>query len=992
MNILEGLNNEQKEAVTHTSGPLLIIAGAGTGKTTVVTRRIAHLINEGTVEADQILALTFTDKAAGEMEERVEALLPNGYVDLWVSTFHGFGDRILREHALDIGLSNDYRLLTDTEQWLLLREHIDELELDYYKPKGNPTKFIQALVSHFSRLKDEDITPEQYLKYAEELRLHLDSVGLLAKKDITDEEKAEVDEAQRIMEVAKAYSHYQNLLRQNNAMDFGDLIVETIHLFQQRPQLLAKYREQFKYILVDEFQDTNFAQYDLIRLLAAPANNLTVVADDDQSIYRFRGASTSNIIQFKEDYPDSKNVSLVQNYRSVQEILDLSYDFIQHNNPDRLEEKLGIDKRLHSNKEGAGIVEHLHSQSLEGEVNLVIDKIIEIKNNEPETGWSDIAILVRANNSADAFIPVLERVGIPYQFMASQGLFAKPIILDTISFLKLLDNYHESRAMYRVLTYDIWNIPHEDIVNILQYGRKHTQSIYESCKDVHAVIGLADDTYAQVEQLISHIGKMTEMAKTKTVGEVVLKMLESTGYLQHVTEQEDAEAAEKVLYLNQFYKYIEAFEQSHAEKSTRSFINELVAMIEAGEQGRLQPDYDDGPEAVRIMTIHGSKGLEFEHVFIVNMVDKRFPAIGRREAIPVPEAVMKETLPEGDWHLQEERRLFYVALTRAKRAVYLCSAEDYGGARKKKPSRFLVEAGFIDTEPQPTGEVLFGKDVEPKKAPETEPKNVIEEHKPTTLSFTQLKAYESCPWQYRFAFLLRVPVPGKPSFSFGKTIHNTLYEFFRRMKLQEDLQQGGLFTEEVSQEAAKPLTKELLLEIYEEKWIAEWYATKTQREEYYNKGKDLLQQFYDLHVDNWPRVAELESGFSLPVGEYKLKGAIDRVDFVQTASEAENGVAQVKVIDYKTGKYPKSGKKDMEQLYIYAMALREVFQMNPTKLSYYFVEDNREIEEEFDPSKLEKVTDWVLETAEQLMSGEFPAKPGFQCQFCDFKEICEYKK
>lgn len=996
MDILEGLNNEQQEAVTHTSGPLLIIAGAGTGKTTVVTRRIAHLINEGIVEADEILALTFTDKAAGEMEERVEALLPSGYVDLWVSTFHGFGDRILREHALDVGLSNDYRLLSDTEQWLLLREHIDELELDYYKPKGNPTKFIQALVSHFSRLKDEDITPEQYLEFAEGLQLDLDSDGLVSKKGLSDEEKAKVDEAQRIMEVAKAYMHYQNLLRQNNAMDFGDLIVETIHLFQERPQLLEKYRQQFKYILVDEFQDTNYAQYDLIRLLAAPNNNLTVVADDDQSIYRFRGASTSNILEFKEDYPDSKNVSLVQNYRSVQAILDLSYEFIKHNNPDRLEEKLGIDKRLQSNKEGDGIVEHLHSQSLEGEVNLVIDKIIEIKNNEPDTSWSDIAILVRANDSANTFIPVLERVGIPYQFMASQGLFAKPIILDVISFLKLLDNYHESRAMYRVLTYDIWNIPHEDIVKILEYGRKHTQSIYETCKEIRAVTSLNESTYASVDDLLGHIGRMTEMARYKTVGEVVLKALEQTGYLQHVTEKEDQEAAENVLYLNQFYKYIEAFEQSHAEKTVRSFILELVAMIEAGEQGRLQPDYDDGPDAVRIMTVHASKGLEFEHVFIANLVDKRFPAIGRREAIPVPEAVMKETLPEGDWHLQEERRLFYVALTRAKRSVYLCSGEDYGGARKKKPSRFLVEAGFVDTEPQPTGEVLFGKEGESKQAPQQEAaqsKGEVLEHKPTTLSFTQLKAYESCPWQYRFAFLLRVPVPGKPSFSFGKTIHNTLYEFFRRMKESEDLSQGGLFDEaDSNSEPAQPLTLDTMLEIYEEKWIAEWYTTKTQREEYYKKGKDLLKQFYELHVGNWPRVAELESGFSLPIGDYKLKGAIDRVDFVQTAEESEDGNAQVKVIDYKTGNFPKSGKKDMEQLYIYAMALQEVFKMNPLKLSYYFVEDNKEIQEDFDPAKLEKVTNWVLETAESLMSGDFTAKPGFQCKYCDFKEICEFKK
>lgn len=992
MDILEGLNTEQQEAVTHTSGPLLIIAGAGTGKTTVVTRRIAHLINTGVVQANEILALTFTDKAAGEMEERVEALLPSGYVDLWVSTFHAFGERILTEHALDIGLSNDFRLLSDTEQWLLLREHIDEFDLDYYRPKGNPTKFVQALVSHFSRLKDEDITPEQYLEFAQNLQLDLDSAGLFSKQGLSDEDKARADEVQRIFEVAKAYVQYQELLHKENAMDFGDLIVETIHLFQQRPALLEKYRQQFKYILVDEFQDTNYAQYDLIKLLAAPNNNLTVVADDDQSIYSFRGASTSNILLFKKEYPDSKNISLVQNYRSVQDVLDLSYEFIQHNNPNRLEKKLGIDKRLQSNKEGSGVIEHLHSQSLEGEAKLVLDKIKAIKAEEPDTAWSDIAILVRANDSANTFIPYLERAGVPYQFMASQGLFAKPVILDVIAFLRLLDTYHESRAMYRVLTYSIWNIPYEDIVNMLEYGRKHTQSLYETCKEIRAVPKLEESTYAVVDQIITLLTKITEMARYRTVGEVVLKFLEESTYLKTITDQEDGDARDDILYLNQFYKYIEAFERSHQEKSVRLFVSELVAMIEAGEQGRLQPDFDEGPDAVRIMTVHASKGLEFEHVFIVNLVDKRFPAIGRSEAIPVPDAMVKDVVPEGDWHLQEERRLFYVAMTRAKRGLYLCSGEDYGGARKKKPSRFLIEAGFVDTTPQPTGEVFFAdRESEQMAAPSKADRNL--QHKPQVLSFTQLKAYDTCPWQYRFAFLLKVPVPGKPSFSFGKTIHNTLYEFFRRMKEHTEFQQGGLFgadAAEVAEGASAQSAPSLddLLEIYELKWIGEWYSTKNQREEYYEKGKELLKRFYELHVGNWPTVLELESGFNVPVGKFKLKGAIDRVDLVETI----DGIPHVKVVDYKTGSFPKSGKKDMEQLYIYAMALQEVFQMNPLKLSYYYVEDNKEIEEDIDPKKVEKVTNWITETAQKILSGDFTPTPGFHCQYCDFKEICEYKK
>ncbi len=977
LHILEGLNNEQLEAVTHESGPLLIIAGAGTGKTTVITRRIAQLIKEGKAKANEILALTFTEKAAGEMEERVESLLPMGYVDLWIATFHAFGERILKDHALDIGLSNDFSLLSETDQWLLLRSHIDEFDLNYYRPKGNPTKFVQALISHFSRLKDEDITPEKYLAFAEEQKLNTDTLHGTSKKEMSPEQQAEIEEVDRVLEVAKAYVQYQQLLREKNAMDFGDLIVETIHLFQERPAILEKFRKQFKYILVDEFQDTNFAQYDLIKFIAGPKNNLTVVADDDQSIYRFRGASMSNILVFKDDFPEAKSVSLVQNYRSTQDILDLAHSFIQSNNPNRLEESLQIDKRLKSHIKEKGIIRHLHSQSLEGEAQLVMNTIIDLKKANTELLWSDIAILVRANDSAQAFIPYLERAKIPYQFMASKGLFAKPVILDIVSFLRLLDNYHESRAMYRVLIWDMWGIPHEDIIQILHYGKKHTQSIYETCKEITQVTGLKKNSYTAVEALMLFIAKMSNLAREKTVGEVVLTALETSGYLQAITKKDTEKAAEEILYLNQFYKYIEAFEKSHMETTVGNFIQEIVALIDAGEQGRLTPDLDEGPDSVKIMTVHASKGLEFEHVFVVSMVDKRFPSIGRKEAIQIPDELVKDLAQgDADWHLEEERRLFYVAATRAKRGLYLTSAEDYGGVRKKKPSRFLIEAGFVDTKPEPTGEVLFQKtDTIEEKVRKVDKKNI-----PQTFSFTQIKAYETCPWQYRFAFLLKVPVPGKPSFSFGKTMHNTLYEFFRRIKDSRELQQGDLFNKK--DEKIKGATLEDLLDIYETKWISEWFESKAQREEYYKKGRDILTAFYELHSAAWPNVTHLEEGFSLKIGDYSVKGAIDRVDALKNGPE---------IIDYKTGKFPKNGKKDVEQLYLYAMAMREIFKKDPIKLTYYFLEENKTIEIDFDAEKMQTVADWAIGIIDQILEGEFLPKPGFHCTFCDYKEICEYR-
>ena len=290
---LSQLNIAQKQAVTHDQGPIMLIAGAGTGKTTVITQRIANLIEQGKAKPEEILAVTFTDKAAGEMEERVDQLLPLGYSELWIHTFHGFAEKVLKDYALDIGLPNDFKLLDSTAAWMLVRNNLDKFGLDYYQPLGNPTKFIHALLNHFSRCKDEVIYPEDYLKHAE--NIHLDTDQAADREEVKQESK-------RIREVAEAYHVYQQLLLDNNAMDFGDLINYTLKLFQKRKNVLEKFQKQFKYILVDEFQDTNWAQYELIKLLASPANNIMVVGDDDQAIYKFRGAAISNILNFKKEH------------------------------------------------------------------------------------------------------------------------------------------------------------------------------------------------------------------------------------------------------------------------------------------------------------------------------------------------------------------------------------------------------------------------------------------------------------------------------------------------------------------------------------------------------------------------------------------------------------------------------------------------------------------------------------------------------------------
>src|SRR5574341_2437154 len=392
--VQEGLNAAQQAAVIHGDGPLLVIAGAGTGKTTVIARRIAHLINSKRARPEQVLALTFTEKAAAEMERRVDLLVPYGFTDTWVSTFHAFGDRVLREHALVLGLSPDFRLLTPAEQVIFLQEHLFDLPLAYFRPLGNPMTHVSALLRLFSRAKDEDISPKEYAAFAEQL----EQQSIAAPDDDVLAERARGE-----VEIAWTYRRYQELMAREGKLDFGDLMTRTLALLREHPLVLRRMQERFRYILVDELQDTNYAQLQIVKLLAATHRNITVVGDDDKYIFKYRGASISNILKFRQGFPESHTVILVENYRSTPAILDAAYRMIQHNNADRLEYREGVDKRLRSwNAEGP-VVESLVFQTYHEEADWAAGKIQEFVEAK-EYALGSIAILVRRNSDADPFL------------------------------------------------------------------------------------------------------------------------------------------------------------------------------------------------------------------------------------------------------------------------------------------------------------------------------------------------------------------------------------------------------------------------------------------------------------------------------------------------------------------------------------------------------------------------------------------------------------
>ncbi|MFH0815107.1 MAG: UvrD-helicase domain-containing protein [Candidatus Falkowbacteria bacterium] len=981
MDILKEANIEQQKVITHENGPQLVVAGAGTGKTKAITFRIAWLIETGRAKPDEILALTFTEKAATEMQERTDQLLAYGCFDQWTMTFHGFADRVLRQHGIDIGLSGNYKLLDEVGQWLLVRKNLAKFNLDYYRPLGNPAKFIHALLKHFSRCKDELILPEDYLKYAEGRRLNAGSADFIEESEIL-----------RVNEVANAYHVYQNLLLENNALDFGDLINYSVKLFKERPVILRYYRNKFKHLLVDEFQDTNYAQYELVKMLAAPRNNLTVVGDDDQSIYKFRGASVSNIMRFKEDFKDAKEVVLMNNYRTVQPILDLAYKFIQQNNPDRLESKLGIVKKLISQVEGSGNVQHCHCNEIADEAQFVVDKILELKKNDETLLWSDFAILVRANDSADIFNQHLAQAKIPFQFVALKGLYQKPVILDIINYFRLLDNYHESAALFRVLSAPFVNVQIEDIIQISYQAKKKAISLWQALKQAR-IFGVSQETVVEIERLVGLIEKHANLAKNKPTSEVFLKILYDSGYLQILKNLPDPQNQEQMSLLDQFFRKIKTFEMEFGDKRLVGFMEMLEMEIEAGDCGKLNGGLDVDNDAVRVMTIHSAKGLEFEHVFIVSLVDQRFPTIERKEQIEIPDALIKDILPEGDFHLQEERRLFYVAMTRAKKGLYFTSAENYGGSRKKKISQFLVELGY-KVEQSAVMPALGGSSALNKSFVQpivVQPRRLFFS---TYYSFSQLNVFTQCPMMYKFSYVLKIVPFGKPVLTFGNVVHAVLHRFLEEWKTRKTMTVVDLFGE-VARQNEKLLPLSRLMEIYKESWIDEWYADEKQRDDYFKKGKGILENFYDNFIKEQPKLYLLEQNFKFGLDKYSIVGKIDRVDAIDApASSAGKGV---EIIDYKTGEPKLKLDSDLKkQLLLYQIAAEESLRVAPVKLTYYYLEGKDATKqrlsfvgtnEEKDSLKQE-----LKDKIKAIEQSDFRATPCFACQYCDYRNICEHKK
>ncbi|MCK9393243.1 ATP-dependent helicase [bacterium] len=998
--LLKKLNKEQKEATIFGNGPLMVVAGAGTGKTTVLTNRIAYLIERKNIKPQEILALTFTEKAAQEMQDRVEKLLPFGYYDFWISTFHSFADKLLRTHGLIIGIPTDYKLLEQTGSWIMVKKNFGKFSfLKEYRPLGNPTKFIHALISHFNHCKNEGIYPENYREYAETLKMDTDSFLLKKskKKKIGEENEDELKLAERarIEELAMAYETYQQLLLDNSCLDFGDLINYAIKLLEKKPEILEKMRMQFKYVLVDEFQDTNWVQYELVKKIAFPKNNINVFADDDQSIFSFQGASFNNVLRFKKDYPNSKDTVLIQNYRSPQNILDLAYNFIQYNNPNRLEyqlneieeirkraEERGVDLDNFKKIDKKGALELLSFESADEEITGVVGKIWEIKEMDDNVSFSDFAILTRTNDSANNFSRAMDRAGIPYQFYSSKGLYTHPLILDMISYFKVLIDFYDSASFYRILRMLPLDLPPEDVAKITQYSNKKGLPVFEAIQQDDLLDTITQVNRKKLQDLILFIRKHYRLSREKNVAEVFVNILEDVGYSRVLSAATEENLHNwEVIY--QFYEKIKNFENTHIDGKLISFTEQMQMELDSGEEGNFKISLDDAFDSVKIMTVHSAKGLEFDYVFLTNLVHRKFPSDQRKEPIEIPDKLVKEVLPEGDAHIQEERRLFYVGLTRAKKGLFLTWASDYGGKILKKPSRFLLESKLISEEAlekqkltRGHGSSSYGKNFGFKlESNETIKNDNIKRFLPDHFSFSQLASFENCPLQYKFMHILKIPTKGKSNFSFGKSIHNSLYKFVYDS-------QNGLKNE-------YPTLGDLM-RTYEKEWINDWYEDAQEQQEFFKNGEKILKNFYNNFILDKPKVftfddvLALEKTFSLKIVGNNVIGAIDRID------DLGDGV---EIIDYKTGN-PKTslGTDERFQLLIYHLAAKKIFNLEVKKLTFFYVENGSKFSFEPKDGDEDKTEKKIADIIDKLKRSSFKPTAGWHCQFCDFKNICSHKK
>ncbi len=948
--LLVGLNREQRQAVTHEHGPALVVAGPGTGKTEVITRRVAWLIATKLARPREILALTFTDNAAQEMQARVDVLVPYGQADAAIHTFHAFGDRLLREHAFELGLPAEPKLLRRAELTVLLREHLFELGLERYAPLGDPTRFLGALVDLFGRAKDEDIGPAALADHA---------TGLQQRASASDEERAALaDLIVARTELATAYQRYVELLIANGAIDHADQVGLCLRLLRERPAVQRAVSERYRFVLVDELQDTNRAQLELVLSLAGVNRNVMAVGDPEQGIYAFRGARTGNIQRFAEGLGSVRSIVLRRNYRSLAPIIDAARRISQVAGaavPARTEQV------AHRRQRGAA-VRHIGFATPDDEADGVASQIEgRIRSGEPA---SRFCVLVRSNSEIDGFARSLRVRGVAVDTGARRRLIDVPGVRSLVAFLRVAADPADSIELYALAAAPPYGLAGDVLATLLGASRRRSRSLWEALRDAVAASDqrLGQDSLQAARSLVAHVEAAIKLSSDRPSGEVLYDYLRRSGRLAALARA-DVDPAEATA-IGRLCEIVRA----RAALLAHDRVCFLAAYLTAGDLGDEEADSIAETEAVRVLTVHRAKGLEFGAVFVCGLVDGRFPVRSRPATLTLPQELLGGE-PTDEAALAEERRLFYVAITRARDEVLLTShATGPRGRGRRRPSVFIAEA--LDQPPAATAPSAVREttdlayvlvDPTPAAPPASS------ERGPLSLSYSQLDEYLGCPERYRLRYEIGIPTMPHHALSYGTAVHGAIAAFHG------------------SQTRGEPLSADELTAELRRNWQPDGFVSREHEDARFTAGQAALERFRVQQLASGSRPVAVEKPFVFRFGTDEIRGRIDRLD----ETPAGPVITDYKSSDVRDQKRADSRARDSLQLQVYALAHQAETGTLPAALQLHFVESGVIGKTAPSVERLDKAQDQMFHAADGIRAGNFSPKPSpITCGYCPFRAVC----
>jgi DNA helicase II / ATP-dependent DNA helicase PcrA len=973
------LNPQQRVAAEHGEGPLLVVAGAGTGKTRVITERIRLLLeNDPQLAGESILGLTFTDKAANEMRWRIAKRVGERAAGVWLGTFHSF----CYEQIL-LASNPELKVIDDIDHWILLRRNIQKLELNAFKRLSEPGQFLSAFVQFFARCQDELVTPESYQVYVNSLKAAYEAKRAQMEPEAQHAQEEVIAQQE---EIARAYGISEQLQRERGVVTFGAQLMQAVQKLKSDPELLERTRERYRYVLVDEFQDTNIAQLELLRMLTGERRNIFVVGDHNQAIYRFRGASFGSLKTFLKDFcgvsremPEEKwpRVHLTQNYRSTKRILRVAGMVAAESDDSRYVPFTPLDTE---NPEGEKI-RIVEFGRPEEEAEWIANEIE--KFHAAGVPWRDFAALYRKHTHRTCLVESLTRRQIPF-VIRRLSILSSTLIRDLLAYMRLIAVPPDDVACARVIAIPYWRIEPRDLVRIAERAQKSRgKTLWEEFEawagEKKGLPGApAEDSRAG--ELVEFIFSMRARAKKANAQELLAELTAAIGVAPLPAESDSYN-------LGRFKTFVEEWQKKGDGWSLHDFIKYLGYFDEAG--GDIFVDAEPADDAVQLMTVHSAKGLEFQHVFLLRLCRGDFPSRTRQPVFEFPPELMKEELPPGDFQKQEERRLFYVALTRARRMLTLSTIIN----KRKKRSEFFddlledakiqkfdvrqlaprvavpdarLAVGSAPVDASQPG--LFGEATDATKAYSHIALWANAFHpprpEPLQLSASAIDTYQGCPMKYLFETSWHLRGEPKAMMTFGNTMHKTIKEFVADVKKR------------------KRVPFEEVAAIYDRVWSGAGFIDDYHKEEYKKAGREQLAAFHKTYSAAPADVLMQEKQFEIEMeNNVTILGRIDQVNRIARD--------EVEVVDYKTGN-PKSQKATDAnlQLSVYALATREVLELTPKRLTFYNLVTNEAVVTERGAKALDAVRKTISETADLIRAGEFPARPGFICKHCDFQPIC----